>query len=270
MVLAKLEAIQKEFNKAQAGGKKISMADLIVLAGCAGVEKAAKDAGFDVKVPFAPGRMDASQEQTDVEGLKVLEPFADGFRNYLRKKYTVASEDLLIEKSHLIGLTPPEMTVLVGGMRALNTNFDNSDYGILTTRPGVLTNDFFLNLLDMATVWVPASEDNEKFHGIDRTTGKRKWNATRVDLIFGANSELRALAEVYACSDGREKFVYDFVAAWDKVMNLDRFELKPSGEKIKITASASEKIAEILKGDEVLQKDNMVIKRIMKKYKKTN
>jgi catalase-peroxidase len=253
-VLAKLEAIQKEFNKAQAGGKRISMADLIVLAGCAGVEKAAKDAGFDVKVPFAPGRMDASQEQTDVEGLKVLEPFADGFRNYLRKKYTVASEDLLIEKSHLIGLTPPEMTVLVGGMRALNTNFDNSDYGILTTRPGVLTNDFFLNLLDMATVWVPASEDNEKFHGIDRTTGKRKWNATRVDLIFGANSELRALAEVYACSDGREKFVYDFVAAWDKVMNLDRFELKPSGEKIKITASASEKIAEILKGDEVLQK----------------
>lgn len=261
MVLEKLEAIQIEFNDAQTSGKKISLADLIVLAGCAGVEKAAKDAGFDVKVPFYPGRMDATQEQTDLDGFKVMEPFADGFRNYLKKKYSVATEDLLIDKAHLIGLTPPEMTVLLGGMRALNTNYDNSSRGILTERPEVLTNDFFVNLLDMGTEWVPGSEDNELFHGIDRKTGKKKWSASRIDLIFGANSELRALAEVYACSDAQDKFVYDFIAAWNKVMNLDRFDLKPIARSQKISVEASQKIAQILKGDDQHVMENQEVEQ---------
>lgn len=225
-VLEVLENIQKEFNDAQSGGKKISLADLIVLAGCAAIEKSAKDAGFNVKVPFTPGRMDASQEQTDVQAFALLEPVADGFRNYLKKKFSVPTEDLLIDKAQLLTLTVPEMTVLVGGMRVLDTNSDNSKDGVFTKRPGVLTNDFFVNLLDMGTVWIPATEDKEKFIGNDRKTGANKWTATRVDLIFGSNSELRALAEVYGSSDAKEKFVKDFIAAWNKVMNLDRFDLK--------------------------------------------
>ena len=224
-VLGKLEEIQKEFNKAQKSEKKVSLADLIVLAGCAGVEKAAKDAGSSVSVPFTPGRMDASLEQTDLESFKVLEPAADGFRNYLKTKYKVSTEELLIDKAQLLTLTAPEMTVLIGGMRVLNTNFDNSGHGVFTKRPEVLTNDFFVNLLDMSTAWMPASEDKEKFDGRDRKTGKIKWTATRADLVFGSNSELRALAEVYGSSDAQEKFVADFVAAWNKVMNLDRFDL---------------------------------------------
>jgi catalase-peroxidase len=224
-VLAKLEAIQKEFNKAQKSEKRVSLADLIVLAGCAGVEKAAKDAGSNIMVPFAPGRMDASLEQTDVESFKVLEPAADGFRNYLKTKYKVSTEELLIDKAQLLTLTAPEMTVLIGGMRVLDTNFDNSKHGVFTKRPEVLTNDFFVNLLDMSTAWMPSSEDNEKFDGRDRKTGKIKWTATRADLIFGSNSELRALAEVYGSSDAQGKFITDFVAAWNKVMNLDRFDL---------------------------------------------
>lgn len=224
-VLKKLEGIQKEFNSAQSGGKKISMADLIVLAGCAGVEKAAKDGGNAVTVPFTPGRMDASPEQTDLESFKVLEPAADGFRNYLKTKYTVCTEELLIDKAQLLCLSAPEMTVLMGGMRVLNTNFDHSKHGVFTTKPEVLTNDFFINLLDISTAWMPKSEDKEIFDGRDRKTGKQKWTGTRADLIFGSNSELRALAEVYGSSDAREKFVKDFVAAWNKVMNLDRFDL---------------------------------------------
>ncbi len=224
-VLEKLEAIQKEFNNVQNKGKKISLADLIVLAGCAGVEKAAKDAGSSIIVPFTPGRMDASQEQTDVESFKVLEPAADGFRNYLKTKYKVSTEELLIDKAQLLTLTAPEMTVLIGGMRVLNTNFDNSKHGVFTKRPEVLTNDFFINLLDMRTEWIPASEDKETFDGRDRKTGEKKWIATRSDLVFGSNSELRALAEVYGSSDAQDKFVNDFVATWDKVMNLDRFDL---------------------------------------------
>ena len=224
-VLEKLEKIQTEFNKAQSKGKKVSLADIIVLAGCAGVEKAAKDAGYDVKVPFTPGRMDASQEQTDVESFAVLEPLADGFRNYLKTKFSVSTEELLVDKAQLLRLTAPEMTVLVGGMRVLNTNFDNSSRGVFTSRPETLTNDFFVNLLDMSTVWKPVSEDKENFEGLDRKTGAKKWTATRADLVFGSNSELRALAEVYGCSDSGEKFVKDFIAAWNKVMNLDRFDL---------------------------------------------
>ncbi len=224
-VLEKLEAIQTEFNSAQAKGKKVSLADLIVLAGCAGVEKAAKDAGFEVTVPFTPGRMDASQEQTDVESFAALEPAADGFRNYLKKKFAISTEELLVDKAQLLTLTAPEMTVLVGGMRVLNTNFDNSKQGVFTNRPEVLTNDFFVNLLDMSTGWMPVSEDKEVFTGRDRKTGKEKWTATRADLIFGSNSELRALAEVYGSADAQEKFVMDFVAAWNKVMNADRFDL---------------------------------------------
>jgi catalase-peroxidase len=222
-VLEKLEGIQKEFNGAQSKGKKVSLADLIVLAGCAGVEKAAKGAGYDITVPFAPGRMDASQEQTDVDSFSVLEPAADGFRNYLKTKFTVSSEELLIDKAQLLTLTAPEMTVLVGGMRVLNANFDNSKYGVFTKRPETLTNDFFLNLLDMNTVWKTASESKETYEGVDRVTGAPKWTATRVDIIFGSNSELRALAEVYGSADAQEKFVKDFAAAWNKVMNLDRF-----------------------------------------------
>lgn len=224
-VLEKLEDIQKEFNSAQSGGKKVSLADLIVLAGCAGVEKAAKDAGHNVTVPFTPGRMDASQEQTDVESFAVLEPAADGFRNYLKTKYTISTEELLIDKAQLLTLTAPEMTVLVGGMRVLNTNFDNSKHGVFTKRPEVLTNDFFVNLLDMSTAWMPTSEAKETFDGRDRKTGEIKWTGTRADLVFGSNSELRALAEVYGSADAQEKFVKDFVAAWNKVMNLDRFDL---------------------------------------------
>jgi len=224
-VLATLERIQKEFNIAQSDGKKVSIADLVVLAGCAAVEKAAINAGFDVTVPFIPGRMDASQEQTDVESFTVLEPAADGFRNYLKTKYTISTEEMLIDKAQLLTLTAPEMTVLVGGMRVLNTNFDNSKHGVFTKRPEVLTNDFFVNLLDMSTVWMPASDDKETFDGRDRKTGEIKWTATRADLIFGSNSELRALAEVYGSADAQEKFVNDFVAAWNKVMNLDRFDL---------------------------------------------
>lgn len=224
-VLEKLEGIRKEFNNAQTDGKKVSLADLIVLAGCAGVEKAAKDAGSVVTVPFTPGRMDASQEQTDVESFNVLEPAADGFRNYLKTKYSICTEELLIDKAQLLNLTAPEMTVLIGGMRVLNTNFGNSKHGVFTKRPEVLTNDFFVNLLDMSTAWMPASEDRETFDGRDRKTGTLKWTGTRVDLVFGSNSELRALAEVYGSADALDKFVNDFVAAWNKVMNLDRFEI---------------------------------------------
>ncbi len=224
-VLETLDGIQKDFNISQSAGKKISLADLIVLAGCTGVEKAAKDAGSVVTVPFIPGRMDASQEQTDVESFEVLEPAADGFRNYLKTKYTISTEELLIDKAQLLTLTAPEMTVLVGGMRVLKTNFDNSGHGVFTKRPEVLTNDFFVNLLDMNTVWMPASEANELFEGRDRKTGAVKWTGSRADLIFGSNSELRALAEVYGSTDAQDKFVKDFVAAWNKVMNLDRFDI---------------------------------------------
>ncbi|MGB8492726.1 MAG: catalase/peroxidase HPI [Bacteroidales bacterium] len=224
-VLGVLEGIRKEFNSAQSGDKKVSLADLIVLAGCAGVEKAAKDAGHQITVPFTPGRMDALQEQTDVDSFAVLEPTADGFRNYLKTKYTVSAEELLVDKAQLLTLTVPEMTVLVGGMRVLNTNFDNSKHGVFTGRPEVLTNDFFVNLLDMSTEWKATSGSEEEFEGRDRATGGLRWTATRVDLIFGSNSELRALAEVYGSSDAGEKFVQDFVAAWNKVMNLDRFDL---------------------------------------------
>ena len=224
-VLETLEGINLEFNKALTQGKKVSFADIIVLAGCAAVEKAAKDGGFDVSVPFTPGRMDASQNQTDVDSMSVLEPAADGFRNYLKAKYTITTEELLIDKARLLTLSVPEMTVLIGGMRVLNTNFDNTEHGVFTKHKGVLSNDFFVNLLDMSTVWKPASELNEIFEGCDRNTGKLKWTATRVDLIFGSNSELRAISEVYGSSDAREKFVRDFVAAWNKVMNLDRFDI---------------------------------------------
>ena len=224
-VLAKLEGIQGEFNGAQSGGKKISLADLIVLAGCAGVEQAAQSAGVSVTVPFAPGRMDTSQAQTDVEAFAVLEPIADGFRNYLKGKYSVSAEELLLDKAQLLKLSAPEMTVLVGGMRALNANVGQSQHGVFTQRPGVLSNDFFVNLLDMATSWKPVSDAEGVFEGTDRKTSEKKWTGTRVDLVFGSNSQLRALAEAYACSDAQEKFVEDFVAAWNKVMNLDRFDL---------------------------------------------
>ncbi|WP_312286220.1 catalase/peroxidase HPI [Chryseobacterium gleum] len=224
-VLGVLEGIQKEFNDSQSGGKKISLADLIVLAGNAAVEVAARNAGQDVKVPFAPGRMDALQEQTDVESMGYLEPAADGFRNYLKRKYTVSTESLLIDKAQLLTLTAPELTVLIGGMRALDTNFDGSKHGIFTNRPGVLTNDFFVNLLDMSTQWKAMSDDKELYIGSDRSTGQPKWTATRADLVFGSNSELRAVAEVYGSSDAQSKFAKDFVAAWTKVMNLDRFDL---------------------------------------------
>jgi catalase-peroxidase len=224
-VLKTLEGIQKEFNAAQTGGKKVSMADLIVLGGCAGVEQAAKKAGFDVTVPFTPGRMDASQGQTDVTSFAVLEPAADGFRNYLKAKYEVSAEELLVDRAQLLTLTAPQMTVLLGGMRVLNTNFKQSPHGVFTKRPETLTNDFFVNLLDMRTAWKPGAADDNVYEGRDRATGELKWTGTRVDLIFGSNSQLRALAEVYACEDSQEKFAHDFVAAWNKVMNLDRFDL---------------------------------------------
>jgi catalase-peroxidase len=203
----------------------VSLADLIVLGGCAGVEQAASNAGREVTVPFALGRTDASQEQTDVGSFAVLEPAADGFRNYLKAKYAVAAEELLVDRAQLLTLTAPEMTVLVGGMRVLGVNFGQSRHGVFTERPETLTNDFFVNLLDMSTTWKAASEDDDVFEGRDRATGELKWTGTRVDLIFGSNSQLRALAEVYGCEDSEEKFLHDFVAAWSKVMNLDRFDL---------------------------------------------
>ncbi|HOH99426.1 MAG TPA: catalase/peroxidase HPI [Bacteroidales bacterium] len=224
-VLQVLGSIQQEFNQAQSGGKKVSMADLIVLAGTAAVEKAARDAGFAHEVPFIPGRTDATQEQTDVASFEVMEPVADGFRNYLKKRMAVCAEEMLVDKAQLLRLTAPEMTVLLGGMRVLNANYDHSIHGVLTERPEVLTNDFFVNLLDMRTEWKPTSEHRQEFEGRDRKTGAIRWTATRVDLIFGSNSELRALAEVYASADAGEKFVKDFIAAWTKVMNLDRFDL---------------------------------------------
>ncbi|MEJ2325104.1 MAG: catalase/peroxidase HPI [Nitrospirota bacterium] len=224
-VLQTLEKIQKDFNSAQSGGKKVSLADLIVLGGCAGVEQAAKNAGHDVTVPFTPGRTDASQEQTDVVSFAVLEPAADGFRNYQKNKYAVSAEELLVDRAQLLTLTAPEMTVLVGGMRVLNTNFGQSQHGVFTKRPETLTNDFFVNLIDMGTQWKATPEDEDVFEGRDRATGELKWTGTRVDLIFGSNSQLRALAEVYACDDSQAAFVRDFVAAWNKVMNADRFDL---------------------------------------------
>ncbi|EJM49943.1 catalase/peroxidase HPI [Pseudomonas sp. GM48] len=224
-VLAKLEGIQKAFNSAQTGGKKISLADLIVLAGGAGVEQAAKNAGHSVTVPFSPGRMDASQEQTDVDSFGYLEPIADGFRNYLKQQYRVPAEKLLIDKAQLLTLSAPEMTVLLGGLRVLNTNVGQSKHGVFTTRPEALTNDFFTNLLDMGVEWKPVSDAQQEYEGRDRKTGAVKWTGTRVDLAFGSNAQLRALAEFYACADAQQKFVNDFVAAWTKVMNLDRFDL---------------------------------------------
>ncbi len=224
-VLAALEKIQGEFNGAQSGDKRVSIADLIVLGGCAAIEQAAKNAGVEVEVPFAPGRTDATQEQTDVASFAVLEPIADGFRNYLKTRYTVSAEDLLVDRAQLLTLTAPEMTVLVGGMRVLGANVGGTRDGVFTQRPGTLTNDFFVNLLDMGTVWAPTSDDAQAFEGRDRKTGELKWTGTRVDLIFGSNSQLRALSEVYACEDAKEKFVRDFVAAWNKVMNADRFDL---------------------------------------------
>ncbi len=223
-VLAVLEAIQSRFNGAQSGDKRVSLADLIVLAGCAAVEEAASRGGHEVKVPFRPGRMDATQAQTDVDAFAVLEPIADGFRNYQKAKYSVSAEELLVDRAQLLTLTPPEMTVLVGGLRVLNANLAQSRHGVFTDRPEVLSNDFFVNLLDMGTLWKPVSEDQTLFEGRDRKSGEARWTATRVDLVFGSNSELRALAEVYACADAQEKFVQDFVAAWSKVMELDRFD----------------------------------------------
>ena len=224
-VLEVLQGIQAEFNESAPGTKRVSMADLIVLGGCAGVEQAARTAGHDLTVPFSPGRTDATQEQTDVDSFEVLKPAADGFRNYQEKRYAVSAEELLVDRAQLLTLTAPEMTVLVGGLRVLDTSFEQSQHGVFTKRPGALTNDFFANLLDMGTTWTAVSESDEVFEGHDRAGGDLKWTATRVDLIFGSNSELRALAEVYGCSDAEEKFVHDFVAAWDKVMNLDRFDL---------------------------------------------
>jgi catalase-peroxidase len=224
-VLKVLEEIQKEFNSAQSGGKRVSLADLIVLGGCAGVEQAAENAGHRLTVPFTPGRTDASQEQTDVTSFAVLEPAADGFRNYLKAKYSVSAEELLVDRAQLLTLTAPEMTVLIGGLRVLNANFGQSQHGVFTKRPGALTSDFFVYLLDMSTTWKATSEDRDVFEGRDRTTGELKWTGTCVDLIFGSNSQLRALAEVYGCEDSQEKFLHDFVAAWNKVMNLDRFDL---------------------------------------------
>jgi catalase-peroxidase len=224
-VLQTLEAVQKEFNSRQSGGKKVSLADLIVLGGCVGVEQAAKNAGHDVTVPFAPGRTDASQEQTDVDSFAILEPVADGFRNYIKRKYAVSPEELMLDRAQLMTLTAPEMTVLVGGLRVLGANHGQSRHGVFTARPEALTNDFFVNLLDMGTAWKPTSEEGELFEGRDRATGELKWTGTRADLVFGSHSQLRAIAEVYACQDSEKKFVDDFVAAWNKVMTLDRFDL---------------------------------------------
>ena len=224
-VLGVLEAIQAGFNNSASGAKRVSVADLIVLGGCAGLEQAARNAGHDLTVPFSPGRTDATQEQTDVDSFTVLKPAADGFRNYHGRRCAVSTEELLVDRAQLLTLTAPEMTVLVGGMRVLDTNFEQSQHGVFTERPGALTNDFFVNLLDMGTTWTAVSESDAVFEGRDRASGELKWTATRVDLIFGSNSELRALAEVYGSSDAEEKFVQDFVAAWTKVMDLDRFDL---------------------------------------------
>jgi len=224
-VLAKLESIQKNFNESQKKGKKVSMADLIVLGGCAAVEAAAKAAGYNIEVPFTPGRTDALQEMTDVESFAVLEPLADGFRNYQKAKYSISSEELLLDKAQLLTLSAPEMTVLIGGLRVLGANFDQTKHGVFTKHVGKLTNDFFVNLLDMGTIWKPTSDAGDAFEGRDRKTGELKWTGTRVDLIFGSNSQLRAIAEVYAQNDSKEKFVNDFVTAWNKVMNLDRFDI---------------------------------------------
>ena len=223
-VLKILKGIQGSFNGAQSGGKKVSLADLIVLAGCAGVEQAARNAGHEVTVPFTPGRMDASQAQTDVASFAVLEPVADGFRNYQKARYAVSAEELLVDRAQLLTLTAPEMTVLLGGLRVLNANVGRSPHGVFTKRPEALTNDFFVNLLDMGTKWTATSPDAEVFEGRDRKTGELKWTGTRVDLVFGSNAQLRALAEVHASADGQKRFLRDFVAAWDKVMNLDCFE----------------------------------------------
>ena len=223
-VINKLKEIQKSFNS-KSKSKRVSMADLIVLGGCVAIEKAAKEGGYSVRVPFRPGRMDATQDQTDIKSMGVLEPMADGFRNYLKTKYIFSTEELLIDKAQLLTLTAPEMTVLLGGMRVLNTNYDNSKHGVFTQNPGTLTNDFFVNLLDMNTEWKAIPNSKEEFEGRDRKTGELKWTATRADLIFGSNSELRALSEVYASDDAKNKFVDDFVSAWDKVMNLDRFDI---------------------------------------------
>ncbi len=238
--LQTLERIQQDFNNGQSGSKKISLADLIVLAGCAAVERAAKDAGHDVTVPFAPGRTDASQEQTDVEAFEVLEPTADGFRNYLRPGDVLSPPTKLIDRAYMLMLTAPEMTVLVGGMRALNANFEQSAHGVLTDRPGTLNNDFFVNLLDMSTEWKQSSSDENLYEGYDRATGDLKWTATAVDLVFGSNSQLRAVSEVYASADANEKFVRDFVSAWNKVMNLDRFDLKVQGAGVQAHAAAAD------------------------------
>lgn len=224
-VLKVLEKIQRSFNAAQPGQKKVSLADLIVLGGCAAIEQAAKNAGHNVVVPFIPGRTDAKQEQTDVNSFKVLEPVADGFRNYMKTKFSVSAEDLLVDKAQLLTLTAPEMTVLLGGLRVLNVNYGKSQYGVFTRRPETLTNDFFVNLLDMGTIWKAISEDGDVFEGRDRITGEFKWSGTRVDLIFGSNSQLRAIAEVYACDDAKDKFLNDFISAWNKVMNADRFDI---------------------------------------------
>lgn len=220
------ENIQKEFNEMQSGNKKISVADLIILGGCAAIEQAARNAGKDVTVPFMPGRTDATQEQTDVESFKVLEPKADGFRNYLKGQYAVSAEEMLIDRAQLLTLTAPEMTVLIGGMRVLGANYDDAQYGVLTKKPESLTNDFFVNLLDMGTSWAPSKKDENVFEGSDRKTGKPKWSGARIDLVFGSNSQLRAIAEVYACKDSQDKFIEDFITAWNKVMNADRFDLK--------------------------------------------
>ena len=224
-VLQTLEQIQMEFNASQTGGKRVSLADLVVLAGCAGVEQAAKNAGQNVQVPFSPGRTDASQEWTDVESFAVLEPTADGFRNHLQGEHQESAQDLLVERACMLTLTAPEMTVLVGGLRVLNANTGQSEHGVLTNRPGTLTNDYFVNLLDMNTEWKASSTSQDVFEGRDRRSGDLKWTGTRVDLVFGSNSELRAIAEVYGCGDAQQAFVRDFVVAWDKVMNLDRFDL---------------------------------------------
>jgi catalase-peroxidase len=225
-VLNTLGGIQKEFNEAQKGGKKVSLADLIVLGGCAAIDEAAKKAGHEVKVPFSPGRADATQEQTDVDSFEPLEPTADGFRNYVRNGQEASAAESLVDRANLLTLTAPEMTVLVGGLRALNANYGHTNYGVFTKRPGTLTNDFFVNLLDMNTKWQKSNAPDGLLEGHDRATGEHKWTATVVDLVFGSNSQLRALAEYYACADGQKVFVKDFVAAWSKVMNLDRFDLR--------------------------------------------
>jgi catalase-peroxidase len=224
-ILDVLESVREEFNEGQPGSKRVSLADLIVLGGCAGIEQAAKNAGHEITVPFTPGRTDASEEQTDAASFSVLEPKADGFRNFQKARYSVCAEELLIDRAQLLTLTAPEMTVLLGGMRVLGANFGDTRHGVFTDRPGALTNDFFVNLLDMGTVWMPITEEKDLFQGRDRSKGDVKWTGTRVDLVFGSNSQLRAISEVYAADDSQEKFLNDFVSAWNKVMNADRFDL---------------------------------------------